>query len=296
MRKTNNETVSLVLGSGGARGLAHIGVIHELESRSYQIQAVAGSSMGALVGGIYALGKLDVYTDWVMQLDQSDIISLLDWTFTGGGIIRGNKLMNKLKELVGECNIEDLPLDFTAVTVDIEKGKEIWFSDGSLFDAIRGSIAIPSIFTPHRYRGRILVDGGLLNPVPVEPTMRTLTDITVVVDANGPASIPPPLQEDKTGGAADKGLLQKMQSYVKSLGHSATDADTSMALPEILMRSLETMQTAITRQHLAVLRPDLLISVPRNTCMIHEFHRAAPVIELGRKLAREALDEWESQK
>lgn len=288
----NNKrlTVSLVLGSGGARGLAHIGVIRELESRNFDIQAIAGCSMGALVGGIYALGKLDVYADWVAGLVQSDIFNLLDWTFSGGGFIRGNKLMNKLKDMVGERNIEDLSLDYTAVAVDIEKGKEIWFSDGSLFDAIRSSIAIPAIFTPHHYRGRMLVDGGLLNPVPVEPTLRTLTDITVVVDVNGPATQPPPLQQTGSGEAADEGLLQRVRGYVGSLSGSAISTPSGMALPEILMRSLEIMQAAITRQHLAVLRPDLLISIPKNTCMIHEFHRAGTIIELGRKLTSEAIE------
>jgi NTE family protein len=291
-----STSVSLVLGSGGARGLAHIGVIRELESRNYDIRAVAGCSMGALIGGIYALGKLDIYTDWITGLEQSDIFNLLDWTFSGGGFIRGNKLMNKLKDMVGESNIEDLPIDYTAVAVDIEKGKEVWFSDGSLFDAIRGSIAIPAIFTPHHYRERILVDGGLLNPVPVEPTLRTLTDITVVVDVNGQAVQPPPLQQDDADEVTDTGLLQRVRGYVSSLGNSAITDESGMALPEILMRSLEIMQSAITRQHLAVLRPDLLISIPKNTCMIHEFHRARPVIELGRRLTRKALEENEQDK
>lgn len=292
----NSTSVSLVLGSGGARGLAHIGVIRELEARNYQIQAVAGCSMGALIGGIYALGKLDIYEEWVSGLEQSDIFNLLDWTFSGGGFIRGNRLMNKLKELVGERNIEELDIDYTAVAVDLEKGKEVWFSDGSLFDAIRGSIAIPAIFTPHRYRDRILVDGGLLNPVPVEPTLRTLTDITVVVDVNGQVIQPPPLHQGDSDDLAGGGLLQRVRGYVSSLSGSDVTDDSGMALPEILMRSLEIMQSSLTRQHLAVLRPDVLISIPKNTCMIHEFHRARSVIDLGRRLAAEALDQARQEK
>ncbi|ANB01557.1 patatin-like phospholipase family protein [Ectothiorhodospira sp. BSL-9] len=284
------RTVSLVLGSGGARGLAHIGVIQELEAQGYEIRAIAGSSMGALVGGIYALGELDTYAEWVTGLDQSDVLGLLDWSFSGGGIIRGDKLMKKLKELVGESDIEHLPISYTAVAVDIDRGREIWMSDGSLFDAIRASIAIPAVFTPHRYRGRTLVDGGLLNPVPVAPTLRTLTDLTIVVDVNGPAPESEPESDGRGANHNKNGLLQRMRGYVESFGNDTSpSAAEGLALSEVLMRSLDTMQAAITRQHLAVFRPDLVISVPKNVCMIHEFHRAGPVIALGRKLAREAL-------
>ncbi len=280
-------TVSLVLGSGGARGLAHIGVIRELESRGYEIRAIAGSSMGALIGGIHAIGKLDIYTEWVMGLRQSDIFRLLDWTFAGGGLIRGNKLINKLRDLVGDHNIEDLPLAYTAVAVDIEKGKEVWLDEGPLFDAIRASIAIPALVTPYQYRGRALVDGGLLNPVPVEPTLRTLTDMTVIVDVNGRETRPSGRVDDD-----DRGFLQRMRDYIGSTNNRFMSTETGMPLSEIMMHSMDIMQGAITRQHLAVSQPDLVISIPKNTCMIHEFHLAKPVIALGRQLAREALEDW----
>lgn len=282
------RTVSLVLGSGGARGLAHIGVIEELEAHGYEIRAIAGSSMGALVGGIYALGELMTYRDWVEGLSQADVFSLLDWSFSGGGMIRGDKLIRKLKALVGESDIEELPISYTAVAVDIERSREIWMSDGSLFDAIRASIAIPAVFAPHRYRGRMLVDGGLLNPVPVAPTLRTLTDLTIVVDVNGPAPTAVEAPKEKEDHD-DDGLLRRMMDYVDSLGLNGAHAAEGMALSEILMRSLETMQSALTRHHLAVFRPDLVISIPKNACMVHEFHKAQPVIELGRKATRERL-------
>ncbi|HSM26977.1 MAG TPA: patatin-like phospholipase family protein [Thioalkalivibrio sp.] len=289
---SGGKTVSLVLGSGGARGLAHIGVIEELERRGYRIAAVAGSSMGALVGGIHALGELDTYSDWVRSLNQADVVRLLDWSLSGGGMIRGDKLIRKLKDLVGEKDIEDLPIPYTAVAVDIERGREVWISDGSLFDAIRASIAIPAVFAPHHYRGRALVDGGLLNPVPVAPTLRTLTDLTIVVDVNGPVT---DLdrgdgRDDETVDEGEPGLLHRVVEYVESLGEKATEAAQEIALSEVLMRSLETMQTALTRHHLAVFQPDLVISIPKNVCMFHEFHRADAVIEAGRKIAAERLD------
>ncbi|MCA1790862.1 MAG: patatin-like phospholipase family protein [Thioalkalivibrio sp.] len=289
-KRAKARTVSLVLGSGGARGLAHIGVIEELEAHGYEIRALAGSSMGALVGGIFALGELTTYRNWVKGLSQADVIGLLDWSFSSGGMIRGDKLMRKLKDLVGESDIEDLPISYTAVAVDIERGKEIWMSDGSLFDAIRASIAIPAVFAPHRYRGRTLVDGGLLNPVPVAPTLRTLTDLTIVVDVNGPTpTTAEDKGEDEEKADEDSGLLRRMMGYVESLGMNGAPAAEVMALSEVLMRSLETMQEALTRHHLAVFRPDLVISIPKSACMVHEFHKAGPVIELGRKTTRERL-------
>lgn len=288
---TSRPTVSLVLGSGGARGLAHIGVIRELESRGYDIRSISGSSMGALVGGIHALGGLDAYEKWVTALGQSDMLRLLDLTLSGGGLIRGEVLIQRLRELVGECNIEDLPLDYTAVAVDIERGREVWLSDGSLFEAIRASMAVPSVFTPHAYRGRLLVDGGLLNPVPVAPTLRTLTDLTVIVDLNGEAVMPPPLHID-----ADPGLLARLRSYLPGgNGNGAVKvAESGLAMSDVLMRSLETMQAALTRRNLAVFWPDVVISVPKNTCRFHEFHLASPLIEYGRRLAVDALDRLEA--
>lgn len=288
----SRPTVSLVLGSGGARGLAHIGVIRELESRGYDIRAISGSSMGALVGGIHALGGLDAYEKWVTALGQSDMLRLLDLTLSGGGLIRGEVLIQRLRELVGECNIEDLPLDYTAVAVDIERGREVWLSDGSLFEAIRASMAVPSVFTPHAYRGRLLVDGGLLNPVPVAPTLRTLTDLTVIVDLNGESVEPPPLQRAN----GDTGLLARLRNYLPGgNGNGAVKvAESGLAMSDVLMRSLETMQAALTRRNLAVFWPDVIISVPKNTCRFHEFHLASPLIEYGRRLAVDALDRLEA--
>ena len=144
-RKTR---ISLVLGSGGARGYAHIGVIKELEAQGYEIGSIAGSSMGALIGGVYAAGKLDAYRDWVSPLERMDVFRLLDWTLSGGGFIKGNRIIDALRDLVGATDIEDLPIPYTAVAVDIDAQREVWFSSGPLFDAIRASIAIPTLLRP----------------------------------------------------------------------------------------------------------------------------------------------------
>lgn len=289
------RSVSLVLGAGGARGLAHIGVIRALEKAGLEIRHVSGSSMGAVVGGIYAAGRLDAYEEWVGQLEQSDILGLVDWTFSGGGLIRGRKIIDKLADLIGRYDIEDLETEFTAVAVDLDSGREVWLDRGPLFDAIRASIAIPGVFTPHEYRGRTLIDGGILNPVPIAPTLRAINDLVVVVDVNAPAVYPPPLERSEKDGDDDeeesKGMLDKVREFMN--GWRDSDREQSEAsrpgLMAVMMRALDTMEGAIARHHMAIFRSDIMISVPKNTCFAHEFHRASEVIALGEELANEAL-------
>ncbi len=298
------KTLSLVLGSGGARGLAHIGAIQAIEEAGWTIESIAGSSMGALVGGMYAAGKLDVYTEWVKKLQQSDVLRLVDWTLSGGGLIRGDKIIKRLREMVGDVDIEDLQIDFTAVAVDIEHGREIWLSDGSLFEAIRSSFAIPGLFTPHRYRGRLLVDGGILNPIPVAPTLRCLTDATFVINCNGPArgsmddrEVDPPsatLAIDRTT-ADDAGVVDRLRRFFADLADRDGENDDEPGLVAILIKSLETMESVITRQHLAVFRPDRVVDIPRDACMIHEFHRANELIDLGRARTIEVLKSFDDR-
>ncbi len=285
----SGKSVSLVLGSGGARGLAHIGVIRALEAAGAKVEAVSGCSMGALVGGIYATGKLQAYEDWVCSLERSDVLSFVDWSFAGGGLMQGRKIISKLEELVGQTTIEELDIDFTAVAVDIDRGREMWLSEGSLFDAIRASIAIPGIFTPHRYHGRTFVDGGILNPVPVAPTLRNITDLTLVVDVNAPASDPPPQAESEHEENEAEGVIDRLREFVDGFRSDRQPEETRPGLLAVLMRSLDTMQSAITRQHLAVFQPDLTVLIPKNACMVHEFYQARAMIDLGRSLAEQSF-------
>ena len=179
------ETVSLVLGSGGARGLAHIGVIQWLTENGYDIRSIAGSSMGALVGGIYAASKLEIYAEWVLALERMQVLRLLDPTFGRDGLFKGERIMGVLRELIGDCAIEDLPMSFTAVATDLESGEEVWLREGKLFDAIRASIATPLVFTPFKHGARTLLDGALVNPVPIAPTLNDDTDLTIAVNLSG---------------------------------------------------------------------------------------------------------------
>ena len=185
MATAKNITVSLVLGSGGARGLAHIGVIHELKKRNYEIRSISGCSMGALIGGVYAAGKLDDFEHWVSAITRLDIVSLLDLSWGKDGLVKGDRIINRLVDIVGDITIEALPISYTAIAADVANEKEVWINSGRLFDAIRASISLPLFFTPVEYKQGYLIDGGVLNPVPIAPTFNDDTDITIAVNLGG---------------------------------------------------------------------------------------------------------------
>jgi len=286
-------TVSLVLGSGAARGLAHIGVIEWLNSHGYRIDSIAGASMGALVGGVYAAGELDSYKAWVLALEKMDVIRFLDLAFSSEGLFKGDRLMDVLRGMVGDHNIEDLPVSYTAVACDLDRQREVWLTDGSLFDAIRASIAIPSVFTPHRYRRMKLLDGGLLNPVPIAPTFRDLTDLTIAVDLNGAREegvVPGTRETDESASGSLAGHRATVQRFLDNIQSSIVPRQQSdLGLFELLSNSFETMQNAISSVKLATYAPDVLIQIPRSACKAYEFDRAAELIELGYTRAGETI-------
>jgi len=297
MTEHNKKTVSLVLGSGGARGLAHIGIIHWLNDNGYDIRSISGCSMGALVGGIYAAGELDTYRDWVQSLDKTDVIKFLDISFSTSGLFKGDRIIETLRDMVGRHRIEDLPISFTAVATDIERQREVWFSEGPLFDAIRASIAVPTIFTPYIYKGMHLVDGGLLNPVPIAPTFKDMTDLTIAVDLNGPGkeekgeSHAPVTETSKEVPERDS-YMDRINQFFDDIQDSLRSRmETGVGLLELLNGSFETMQNAISSVKLATYPPDVLISVPRDVCAMHEFHKAAEMYDLGYKLASVEMQE-----
>jgi len=178
-----SKRVALVLGSGGARGYAHIGVIEEIERRGYDIACIAGCSMGAVIGGIYAAGKLEEYRNWIESLDYLDVLRLVDVSFRLGAI-RGDKVFGQIRKIVGEINIEQLRIPYTAVAADLTNQQEIWFQEGCLHQAMRASAAIPSLFTPVMQGNRMLVDGGILNPLPIVPVVSSHCDLIIAVNLN----------------------------------------------------------------------------------------------------------------
>jgi len=287
---SQSKTVSLVLGIGGARGLAHIGVIQWLTENGYEIRSIAGASMGALIGGIYAAGKLAMYTEWVSALERMDVLRLLDPAFGRSGLFKGTRIMGVLRELIGDFEIEDLPVLFTAVATDLESGEEVWLREGKLFDAIRASIATPLIFTPFAHEGRELFDGGLVNPVPIGPTLDDATDLTIAVSLSGPMEAVPlpapsaPLPEANS-------YRQRIHAFIESLHHSAPPVGPAHGMFDIAFASMEAMQRTIEQLRLSALAPDVMVEMPRNACGLFEFWRAQEMIALGRERTARAFDE-----
>ena len=297
--KTGAKTVSLILGSGGARGLAHIGVIRWLEEHNYQINFISGSSMGALIGGVYATGKLDDFEKWFKQLSSTDILSLTDIAWDKSGLIKGDKLFSQLKALIGNPDIEDLPIAFTAVATDIENEKEVWLQKGSLLDAIRASIALPMIFTPFHHHGLTLIDGGVLNPVPIAPTFNQTNDLTIAVNLGGKPQITE-TQNLKTSIEDDEedSWLNNASELFNSLidrfrDKNQTPATFNWDMYDISNKAFDSMQSSIARQKLAAYPPDIILEIPRNACGMMEFTKIKEMIDLGYQTAEIVLDSLE---
>jgi NTE family protein len=317
--------IALALGSGGARGYAHIGVINELRERGYQIVGIAGSSMGALVGGLEAAGKLDEFTDWATSLTQRAVLRLLDPSLTAAGVLRAEKILDAVREIVGDVAIEDLPIPFTAVTTDLIAGKSVWLQRGPVDAAIRASIAIPGVISPHVLDGRLLADGGILDPLPMAPIAAVNADMTIAVSLGG--DDPTTHRREQSEPRATTEWLNRMLRSTSALldtkaarslletpsaqsvlsRFSSGDADPdyetddleaaarAVVIPklgsfEVMNRTIDIAQSALARHTLAAYPPDLLIEVPRTVCRSLEFHRAAEVIDIGQELAAAALD------
>ncbi|MGO2319626.1 MAG: patatin-like phospholipase family protein [Vibrio toranzoniae] len=284
------KTISLVLGSGGARGLVHVGVIRWLVEHGYEIKSISGCSIGALIGGVYAAGKLDEFEEWVTSIDQGDMAMMLDFSWQSSGMFKGDKIIDTLRGLIGEISIEDLPIPYTAVAANVADEKEVWLQSGSLFDAIRASISLPLFLTPHVINGEVLIDGGVLNPVPIAPTFGDNTDFTLAVNLGGepemvkqevmPVSLP--TKESK--------LHEKVVHFIDNLGSSVKSKMTfNFAFYDIANQAFDAMQSTIARQKLAAYPADITLEIPRNACGTLEFYRSQEMIDRGYHLAQAKL-------
>jgi NTE family protein len=276
--------VGLALGGGGARGYAHLGVIEVLTEQGFDIAAVAGSSMGALVGGLYAAGRLTPYTAWVRTIGQRDILRLLDPRLRGPGAIGAEKVMARVGELIGDVCIEQLPIPFTAVATDLLARRAVWFQRGPLVQAIRASIALPPAITPVMVQGRLLSDGGLMDPVPIAPITSAATDLVVAVSLNGLRStgVAAPARQQSADRDACEAPDQQPDGLPDGLPPGLRKID-------VVNLSMEAVSALLTRYRLAALPPDLLIEVPVDACGTLDFHRAEEMINLGRQAATAAL-------
>lgn len=288
----------MVLSSGGARGLAHVGVIEELERRGYEIGEIAGCSAGALVGGMYAAGKLPEFKDWICNLDRVDVFSLMDFTFSSRGFIKGEKVYNALKKVVPDCQIEDFPVRFSCNAVDVHSGKEYIFKKGSLYKAIRASGSIPSVFLPAKIEKNHFIDGGVLNPVPISLISDPAKNLVVVVDVNGLENefISPP-QKDESGKQLITlpGWLKEYQSKMRQFfpDEKKAESKTAYSSLELVTRSFDLLQDRFCELLLEKYPVDVKIKISRKQAGTLEFHRSAEMIEIGRLKAKEALDQLE---
>ena len=282
------EKVALVLGAGGARGLAQIGVIEALQARNFDIVTVAGSSSGALVGGIFAAGKLTEFREQVERMSRGDFMRLLDPAIGQAGLLHGDRLVHAMREVVGDPLIETLPVHFTAAAVDLQRQREVWLRSGPLWDAIRASFAIPGLFTPHTVHGRELVDGGLLAPLPIAATRLSDAHRLIAVDMHGWPQRPPGEPADNHQPVPET-LRTRFGDWMEhKLGMAGSDTD--IGLLEVMSRSLDTMQAQISRVQLALDPPELVIRIPRDACLFYEFWRAKELIAIGRSETDKALD------
>ena len=306
------KRVALALGSGGARGYAHIGVLNELTDRGYEVVGIAGSSMGALVGGLFAAGSLDEFTEWATTLTGPAMLRLLDPSISAPGVFRASKVLDAVREILGEVAIEKLPIPYTAVTTDLIAGRSVWLQRGPLDEAIRASIAIPGVIAPHVLDGRMLADGGILDPLPIAPIAGAGADFTVAVSVSG---IEADVSEDGGDGVGVRPTRERLNRLRRStsalldrfsIGGDFSDEElpelvdepAGTAIPKlrsfaVMMRTIDIAQAALARHQMAAYPPDVLIEVPRTACRSLDFHRGAEVIDLGRELAARALDRFD---
>ena len=283
------KSIALVLSSGGSKGLAHIGVIKELEKHGFKISSISGSSIGAVVGGLFAMGKLTEYTNWVKALDKRAVWGLMDFTISTNGLLKGERVLDEMKAFIPDLPIEKMNIPFAAIASDILNEKEVVFTSGSYYEAIRASISIPSILTPVKYKDTILVDGGVLDPVPVEYVKRNDNDILVVVNLFGDAEEKAKkidLYDENTTSGKIKGIIKSITNLIssgdrRSIGYfSLFDITTSA------------MVHKIAKHNIARHQPDILINIPKNSASTFDFHKAEELIKIGEDVANKAILEY----
>ena len=326
------KDVALVLSSGGPRGFAYIGAIEELESRGYHITSIAGASMGSLIGGIYAAGKLHEVKDWLFDLDAWKVFSLMDLSFSKSYVMKGDKVIDAIKEIVPEIDIRDLRIPYCAIATDLYTGDEVIFDQGPLFNAIRASISIPSLFRPVEYGRTFLVDGGLVNTIPLNRVHRNGHDIVVAFNVNDidRDSIVEAMNEEERKELqlvekqealdaetrkvfdavknstnltfGEKIKLAAQQSHKVLMNNFSKDKEPANTIEfetsyySILDRSFDIMNHINARNSIAMYKPDVLASMPFDAFgSIKDYAKAPEISELGRELMKEALDEYESK-
>ena len=294
------KNIALVLSSGGARGFAHIGAIEELEKNGYTITSIAGSSMGALVGGMYAAGQLAVFKKWVCSLDKKVVFELLDFTLSSNGVIKGERVFDALKKIIPDKNIESLQIPYCAVATDIINSEEVVFRKGSLYDGIKASSSIPTLVTPFTLNELLLVDGGVMNPVPINHIARTKHDLLVVVNVNAKLSDDNFKHEEevvidkKSNHENGNEIFNRYMKYFNSY-HKKNDTQVHknkhehLGYIDLTRKSLNLMIHQLSALTIELYKPDIVINISKDSFGIYDFHKSAEIIEMGANAAKEVL-------
>jgi NTE family protein len=287
------KKVALVLSGGGARGIAHIGAIEELLRNDFEITSVAGTSMGAMVGSVYAMGKMEQFRDWLLSLDKMKVFKLVDFTFSSQGLIKGDRVLTEMKKFIEDTRIEDLKIPFAAVAADLINKKEVVFTEGSVYEAIRASIAIPTVFTPVKQNKSLLVDGGVLNNIPIDHVKRKRGDILVVVNVNANIPIDKPAEPKKVSEeklSVYKQKIAEFHDFFQDIFNS--DKEEKLGYFDLIDKTIGLMiyhnaQSAIERHS-----PDILIKVSRDACATYDFYKAGDLVEIGRHAAKKSIEAY----
>lgn len=288
MDEQKKKNVALVLSSGGARGLAHIGAIEELEARSYHISSIAGCSMGALIAGVYAAGKIDEFREWMKTVTRRKMFELTDFSLSLNHIVKGKRIIEAIMEFVPDVAIEDLPITYCAVATDLTAGKEVVFNKGSLFEAIRASISLPSFYEPVQRDGMILIDGGVINPIPLNRVKRQSGDILVGVDVSG---------HDYKSQWEEMRRLTEWQKNDKSLKAKILDK----LIPDNLEFNYYTMlsrsSSLMIRQNsilmAKLMKPDVLVDIQMSRYGGFDYDKSEKIIAIGHQKTSLALNKYE---
>lgn len=290
------KNVSLVLSGGGARGIAHIGVIEELERQGYNINSIAGTSMGALIGGVYAVGKMEEFKEWIYALDKLEIFKLIDFTFSSQGLIKGERVFKKMKKFIPDINIEELTINYAATATDIINKKEVVFTEGKLYEAVRASISIPTVFIPVKKNGTLLVDGGVMNNIPISNVKRSKNDLLVVVNVNADTPIYRPYAKRSISEKEQVVYLKKVNDFKNYLQKNLLKQHNERLMYfDLISKTINLLIRQVSTLTLEKQPPDLLLNISSNSCGIFDFYKAEELVEIGRHIAIKGIKKYKNK-
>src|SRR6056297_160306 len=284
------KKISLVLSGGDARGIAHIGVLEALEKKGFEVHSITGTSMGAVVGGIYAAGKIKEFKKWILDLDKKDVFELVDFTLFNSGFIKGDKVFEELSIFIQDIQIQNLPINFSATATDLISRKEVLFTEGSLYNAMRASIAIPNIITPIKKDGSILVDGGVVNNIPINHAQRVDNDLLVAVNVNADVPLPKMEKKKEEQQSFYQSTIDKFSKKLSEL--FSDDEDIDFSYFDIMSTSFELMRNQMVKFSLRDNPPDILIETSRSSCNIYDFYKAEELVEIGYNATMLAIENY----